>query len=176
MRTAFISVKSFVTSILLFKPKWSLLLGLCLLLSCSQAQAQYIQKINRPQYGTVSYLLYQEGTRPITIDVIENHFLIYQDSNRKRLTVSVLQQTAEGTETVPIAELNYNEDNFHYISPEKRGKISTYYAMDNVFNGLIMTPEHSIVRNIRLTVDKRGTTGRKVCLETGHDTIVTRLW
>lgn len=106
MRTAFISVKSFVTSILLFKPKWSLLLGLCLLLSCSQAQAQYIQKINRPQYGTVSYLLYQEGTRPITIDVIENHFLIYQDSNRKRLTVSVLQQTAEGTETVPIAELN----------------------------------------------------------------------
>lgn len=176
MRTAFISVKSFMTSILYFKTKWSLLLELCLLLSCFQVKAQYIQKINRPQYGTISYLIYQEGTCPITIDVIENHFLIYQDSNRKILTISVLQQTAEGTETVPIAGLNYDEDDFYYISPEKRGKISTYYAIDNIFNGLIMTPENSVVRNIRLMVDKRGTAGRKVCLETGHDTIVTRLW
>lgn len=129
------------------------MLGLCLF--CLQVQAQYIQKINRSQYGTVSYLIYQEGVRPITIDVIENHFLIYQDSSRKRLVVSVLQQTDDGMETVPIAGFNYDENDFYYISPEKRGKISTYYSTHNVFNGLVMTPEYSVVRNIRLTVDKK---------------------
>ncbi len=139
-----------------------------------QISAQGIKKITHSQYGTVTYYLYlNEEKPPVIINVVENHFLIYQDADRRVMKVNLLHHQGNKTQTVGIAEIKYDGDNFYYINSEKR---QGYYVMNNGFNGLIMTPEMNIIRNIRLTVSPKDRLGRKVYLETGNDTIATYLW